>query len=693
MTYNARGALSLYTRFLAWGGSTLLVALLSSDRRWMEQPWITLFMLGAIIALRRGQIPLSKFSYLTQVGVVVLVGAVTVGPAPVAFALGVGIFTCDAFLLRKMLMASWINAGREVIGFVAAYGAYAFVFHFTAPSGVTLEYIPAAVTLAGMYFFFTRALFYFTLLVRGKLEAHEGLMILRYEILAYLLTLIAALVSGGAIMALPPEGWITVLAVLGVLGLLTKRILEEAITAEELNKIALRERIITSNLTLGDAFTQLEQLANRVLDWGDFRIYRLREEQPVLVYRGALGWEGRGDPPFDSAALRTIAIRTGEPVVVVDSRQDERIMAPSAAALSMMVLPLRFGTETIGTFEVDHHKTRTYGKKEIAAASTFAAQLATAIHIADLRRPLVETVQGLGEQIRALAATAEALRGAAGATAAAAQQIRGGVAEQEQLVARGLEATESLSSQAREVADHGGAAVTVCDLAAGVATRNRESIQDAIQRLVQLHSFVSVTAGQVGELYQVTNRLIGFIATIREIADLTNLIALNAAIEAARAGQQGKGFAVVAEEVRQLAAQSGEASREAGGLVAAILAQVAQISEEMDRGQATVRGVEHLSANAVKALEDIVGATHDAGAHARRIADTAGRQEQGVSRLRDQMAGVVSVSASTLEQANSAARRASETSRSHADLERAIRELSTVSEHLEAIARHFSHDL
>jgi methyl-accepting chemotaxis protein len=113
----------------------------------------------------------------------------------------------------------------------------------------------------------------------------------------------------------------------------------------------------------------------------------------------------------------------------------------------------------------------------------------------------------------------------------------------------------------------------------------------------------------------------------------------------------------------------------------------------MDRGQATVRGVEHLSANAAKALEDIVGATHDAGAHARRIADTAGRQEQGVSRLRDQMAGVVSVSARTLEQANSAARRASETSRSHADLERAIRELSTVSEHLEAIARHFSHDL
>jgi hypothetical protein len=103
--------------------------------------------------------------------------------------------------------------------------------------------------------------------------------------------------------------------------------------------------------------------------------------------------------------------------------------------------------------------------------------------------------------------------------------------------------------------------------------------------------------------------------------------------------------------------------------------------------------VETLSASAAKALDDIVLATHDTGIHARRIAETAGRQEQAVSRLRDQMAGMVAVSARTLEQANSTARRASEASRSHHDLERAIRELSIVTEHLEGIAKHFSHDL
>jgi len=210
---------------------------------------------------------------------------------------------------------------------------------------------------------------------------------------------------------------------------------------------------------------------------------------------------------------------------------------------------------------------------------------------------------------------------------------------------------------------------------------------------VHLQQFVAASSQQVGELYQVSNRLIGFIGTIREIADLTNLISLNAAIEAARAGHQGRGFAVVAEEVRQLAAQSGQASREAGGLVAAILGQVAQISEEMDRGTETVRGVEQLSADAAKALEGIVTGTLDAGDHARRIAETAARQEQAAIRLSEQMERVAAVSTRTVEDANTTARRASEATRSHAELERALRELAGIADRLETIAKHFSHDL
>jgi methyl-accepting chemotaxis protein len=475
--------------------------------------------------------------------------------------------------------------------------------------------------------------------------------------------------------------------------MLTTRILEEAIGAEELNKIHARERVITSNVSLMDAFTQLEEMANRVLDWSDFRIYRVGGGAASLLYRGVIGWPDRGDPPFDSPQLREQTVLSGEPVIVSDARKDERMLAPTPDAISMLLLPLRFGNDIIGTFELDHHKPHTYGKKEVAAAATFASQLATAIHIAELRRPLTETVERVGVQVKALAATADSLRSSSAAVAQTAQAIRDGAAEQEQLVARGREATASLASQAREVAADGAAAAQASGIASETAARNRDAIQDAIGRLVQLQQFVDSTSRQVGDLYQVTNRLIGFIGTIREIADLTNLIALNAAIEAARAGQQGRGFAVVAEEVRQLAAQSGQASREAGGLIAAILGRVAQISEEMDRGTETVRGVEQLSANAAQALAEIVTGTKDAGEHASRIAQTAAHQEDAVLHLREQMDRVAAVSARTLEDANGTARRASETARSHADLERAIGELAAVAERLETIAHHFSREL
>ena len=693
MSANSRTLLGGFASLMSWGGTVAGAAALALDRRWLERPWVTLGLLVLAIVLRRGQIQLSKFSYLSQLGIIALVGSIIVGPGMVVFAVGLGTFIADAFWQRKLLSASWINAGREVLGFLAAYGAYSVVYLRSRPTAPTLEFLPAALTLAGMYFFCTRALFYFTLLIRGKLEAHERLMILRYEVLSYLLTLIGAAIAAGAIQALPPEGWLTVLGTLAVLGVLTTRILEEAIAAEELNKIHARERVITSNLSLQDAFTQLERLANRVLDWSDFRIYRVGAAGPALAYRGALGWPDRGDPPFDSNELRATVVASGEPVVIQDARNDDRCLAPSPDATSMMLLPLRFGTEVVGTFELDHHKPRTYGKKEVAAAATFAGQLATAIHIADLRRPLVDTVEKVTAQVRLLAETGERLRAAAGAVAQTANAIRGGAAEQELLVAQGREATIGLAREARETAVDGAAAREASATASATAAENRAHIPDAIGRLVELQRFVAATNVRVGELYQVTNRLIGFIGTIREIADLTNLIALNAAIEAARAGQQGRGFAVVAEEVRQLAAQSGQASREAGGLVAAILGQVAQISEEMDKGTDTVRGVEQLSADAARALTGIVDGTADAGAHAERIAASAARQEQAVGRLQEQMDRVAQVSTRTLEDASATARRASEAARSHAELERAIRELAGVAERLEAIAQHFSQEL
>src|SRR4029453_15256073 len=120
----------------------------------------------------------------------------------------------------------------------------------------------------------------------------------------------------------------------------------------------------------------------------------------------------------------------------------------------------------------------------------------------------------------------------------------------------------------------------------------------ALPRLVGLKGFVAASADQVATLGALTQRITGFIGTIREIADLTNLIALNAAIEAARAGQEGRGFAVVADEVRDLAAQSLHAAGEARGLLEGIAGQGGAVPPPMARRRHALAGGEGLSADA-----------------------------------------------------------------------------------------------
>ncbi len=684
----ARSVTRLYGQVLIYAGVALVSTVLITNSAWTELPLITLGLAVATVLLRGFYIPLSKYSFLTQTSLVALTGGLLVGLAPTAAALAAGIFVCDWLWHRKTISAALVNVGRETIAFAAAYGVYRLALRLSGqhPNHVTIDLLPAAAAFVIAYFVFSRGMFYFSLLIREKLEPDERILILRYESIGYALTVIATATATVTVAALPMVAWLFVGAFVGAAGLMVRRVLYEAITAEEQSKIHQLQAVISSGVDLETAFDRIERLAHRLLDWGDYRIYRLVEGTPALAYRGRIGRPNRVDPPEAIAALRAEALN-GHLVMVDDAAADPRLATLTGSARSIVIAPLTFGDAVLGTLELDYHKRHHYHGKERTIIGSFATQLATAMHIADLRRPLVETVASIGREIETLARAAEALRPVAGAVATSTEGIRQSAAEQDRIVAGGLEATGRLSSAAAAVREDAAAATSATGTASGVASAQRDRIGEAVQRLVQLKGVVGEAAARVEALAQVAHQITGFLTSINEFANQTNLIALNAAIEAARAGAHGHGFAVVAAEVKRLADQSTGATREASRLTASMQKQLREVIGQMERGQDAAQGVEELSAAAFEALQAIEASTVEATTRAQRIADSAAEQDERSSELRTRMETIAALSGRNHSDAEEVATQAQAAASGLADLEGATRELELVARTLDEITR------
>jgi methyl-accepting chemotaxis protein len=576
---------------------------------------------------------------------------------------------------------------------MAAYGVFSAVFVVSgATATVSIEASPALMAFVLTYYAFSRALYYFTLALRKKLTAAEGQFILRYEALTYGIMYACAASIVVTAEFLPPITWLFI-GMLFVFGsYATKRIIEEAIHAEQLTKIHAMESVISSNVDIDESLAQLERLAHRILDWNDFRVYKRVDESFELLYRGTEAEYVGGEVPAALEDLRDQVVAEGGAIVIRDGDRDVRALRLPLGIQSLIVQPLQFGEQLIGTLELEHHKRREYGRFQIALVEACAYRIATAIHIAELRQPLVDTVERIGVQVGSLGNAASLVREAAAAMAGSARAIVEALSRQDADVADGLSATLKLSEASREVVSDSADAAAASGKASDVARRHRQTIAGAIERLVTLKAFVSESSQKVDELDAASRRIVRFLTSIREQADMTNLLALNAAIEAARAGEHGRGFAEVAKEVRSLAEQSGRAAIEAGQLVEEMQVRLRQVVDQMSRGQATVGGVEDMSTGGLKALEQIVVATLEAADHASRIAATAEQQQESFAQLRERMDEISDISSRNRQDADGTLDRVSEVEAGIDDLSVATRELDSIASMLAEVTRRFTSD-
>jgi methyl-accepting chemotaxis protein len=675
-----------FSRALGALGMLLLAGVLALDHQWTGA-WVgTILVFSITVLLRTYQVPLTKYGALNFLAFPAIAGAIINGAESTALGIYAGVFAADLLILRKSAEPSWINAGREVIALISAYGFFAWATVVTTSShavGMTTEGLPALTLFSLSYFILSRALLYFSLLWRDKLLEEEKSLILRYEVIGFGAGLIAVAVVLATISSIGPVGWVFVGAMLIVVGVLVKRIFEEAVSAEELNKILAMEQVVSSDMSLADAFLRIEALAHRLVDWREFRVFRVQAAGPQLAWSSSLGYVTTPHevPPY-AARIRRFALESGQAVIVTDASQDNRLDGHPHDLMSIVVLPMRFGDRNVGLLELEHHKRAAYSMKDVAMIRRFANQLATTLHIDELRTPLLEAMRRVSSQLETLNESAQALRGGGESVAKTIGDISRGIIEESEQLGRSLDATHSLHEATAQVVEHGSTAANASQKATEIATEHRLTIGTAIERLVSAKGFVAESTSQIDQLVRTTKRITEFIAVIRELADQTNLLALNAAIEAARAGAHGQGFAVVADEVRKLAEQSARASDEAGDIVLGFEEQMRRVASQMQRGQTIVSDVETLSESARHALDQIVEATATAAQGAQRIAVTSRDQELEFSRLRDRVMRVAEISRRNRAGAEDVTSSAKDQAAALRELEGAAHELRSVAVYL-----------
>ena len=265
------------------------------------------------------------------------------------------------------------------------------------------------------------------------------------------------------------------------------------------------------------------------------------------------------------------------------------------------------------------------------AVSAAAAQLASASEQSgDATRQIATTIQqvaqGITQQTTGVTKTSASVE----QMNRAIEGVAKGAQEQASAISKASQVTSRISTAIEQVASNAQSVTRDSAEAASYSRNGAKTVQETIAGMEAIRTKVGLSATKVEEMGVRSEEIGAIVETIEDIASQTNLLALNAAIEAARAGEQGKGFAVVADEVRKLAERSSLATKEIAALIKGIQKTVNEAvgamkdsASEVEAGVLRANSAGEVLKNILVAAESVYKQAEDAGGAAAKVSAAA----------------------------------------------------------------------
>ena len=312
-----------------------------------------------------------------------------------------------------------------------------------------------------------------------------------------------------------------------------------------------------------------------------------------------------------------------------------------------------------------------------------------------MNKRLKELILQVSQATEQVSASSEELTASAQQSAQASNQVAAAIAQVAQGSEKQLTAVDNtaavvqqMSDGIQQVASNAGNVSAVADKAFQAGQDGKTSIEQVIAQMDSIEQGTVQVGDAIGKLSASSKQIGEIVGVISAIAAQTNLLALNAAIEAARAGEQGRGFAVVADEVRKLAEQSGDAAKQISSLIDENKQNIELAVEAMQNGNSEVKRGIAVVGSAGDAFAKIASLVQEVSAEVREISAAVEEMASGSEQMVESMNDIKKVSKNTVGETQTVSAATEEQSASMQEIASASQNLAKMAEGLQvAIAR------